>query len=58
MTDSTNETTQPTSEEESTIRRAKKGQDDDGQIVSGAAGELFNGSVADVTDGESGRKKK
>ena len=45
-------------EVEGGVRRAKKGQDDDGQIVSGAAGELFSGTIADITDGESGRSKK
>ncbi len=32
--------------------RAKKGQDDADEIVSSAGGELIDGRIADITDGD------
>lgn len=65
MTDTTDDvpateeaTATPETGAETAVRRAAKGQDDDGQVVSGAAGEMFYGAIADVTDNEPGRKKK
>jgi hypothetical protein len=39
-------------------KQAKVGQDDTGQIVTTAAGELFNGTIADITDGDTHHPKK
>ena len=36
--------------------QAKKGQDDAGEIVSSAGGELIDGRIADITDGDKRRK--
>ena len=38
--------------------KPKKGQDDSGHIVSGAADEPFSGTLADITDGDNLHKKK
>lgn len=37
--------------------RAKQGQDDTGHVVTGAGDEPMSGTVADITDGDTHRKK-
>ncbi len=43
---------------ETAFPQARKGQDDDGQVVTSAGGEPMWGAIADITDNEPGRKKK
>jgi len=38
--------------------QAKKGQQDAGEIVSSAGGELIDGRIADITDGDKGHRHK
>lgn len=59
MTDETKkDDVTPATEAQPQYPRAAKGQDDDGQVVTGAGGEPFFGAIADITDNEPGRKKK
>ncbi|CAN5232607.1 hypothetical protein BH09PSE2_BH09PSE2_10660 [soil metagenome] len=46
------EKTESTGEAAPVYPRAKVGQDDTGHTVTTAAGELFSGTVADITDGD------
>ena len=38
--------------------QAKQGQDDSDEIVSSAGGELIDGRIADITDGDKPRHKR
>ena len=38
--------------------QAKKGQTDAGEIVSSAGGELIDGRIADITDGDKPKHKR
>jgi len=38
--------------------QAKKGQDDADEIVSSAGGELIDGRIADITDGDKPKHKR
>lgn len=58
MTDETKKDDVTPATEAPVYKRAAKGEDDDGQVVTGAAGEPFFGALADITDNEPGRKKK